>query len=68
MLKLAKELGIGVFKAMWQGLRDGRRAAWLPAQSWETLLEKPLDQVRQQLYIESPDTYREILQLQLANA
>ena len=68
MLKLAKELGIGVFKAMWQGLQDGRRAAWLPAQPWETLLEKPLDQVRQQLYIESPDTYREILQLQLANA
>ena len=68
MLKLSRELGAGVLKAMWQGFRDGRRAAWLPAQEWESLLERPLDEVRQQLHIERPDTYREILKLHMASA
>lgn len=66
MFKLMKELGPGVAKAMWQGYRDGRRAAWLPAQEWEHLLARPIDEVRQQLRITKPERYQEILDLRLA--
>ena len=68
MLKLSRELGAGVFKAMWKGFVDGRRAAWLPSQDWERLLNESLEEVRQQLRINPPDTYREILELYIAGA
>ena len=68
MLKLSRELGAGVFKAMWKGFRDGQHAAWLPAQNWERLLHEPLPEVRKQLRVNPPDTYREILELYIAQA
>ena len=69
MIKLQKELGSGVRKAMWQAYKAGRRAAWLPQQDWELLLSKPLEEVRQQLDISTPEIYQEIFEnYKLANA
>ncbi len=35
----------------------GGRAAWLPAQEWESLLPLPLDEVRARLRVEPPPSY-----------
>jgi len=40
--------------------RRGRRAAWLPAADWETLLERPLDAVRAELRVGPPPRYAEV--------
>ena len=45
----AADLGIG-----------GRRAAWLPAQDWEALLGRPLDEVRAQLGLGEPPRYEPV--------
>lgn len=67
--KIARELGSGVYKAAWRAHRAGKRAAWLPQQDWERLLHKPLEEVRQELGISPPETYKEILDTyQLVNA
>jgi ubiquinone biosynthesis protein COQ4 len=69
MYKLSRELGSGVRKAMWQAYKAGKRAAWLPQQDWEALLTQPLDEVRQQLMIEPPQSYTEVISAyRLANA
>jgi ubiquinone biosynthesis protein COQ4 len=69
MVKLHKELGSGVRKAMWQAYKAGKRAAWLPQQDWETLLSQPLEEVRQQLRVAPPEVYQQVFKnLQLANA
>jgi len=39
--------------------RRGRAAAWLPAADWEPLLERPLADVRGELAVGAPPTYRE---------
>ncbi|MEQ8483019.1 MAG: Coq4 family protein [Pseudomonadales bacterium] len=39
------------FGAAFRAWRDGRRAAWLPAQDWAELLPRPLDEVRTLLRI-----------------
>ncbi|MEE2914864.1 MAG: Coq4 family protein [Pseudomonadota bacterium] len=59
-LKLARELGQGIFSAVWQGYRAGKRARWLPEQAWEQLLHQPLDQVRHQLRVGEPVQYRSV--------
>ena len=59
-VKLARELGQGIFSAVWQGYRAGIRAIWLPEQAWEQLLHQPLDQVRQQLRVGEPAQYRSV--------
>jgi ubiquinone biosynthesis protein COQ4 len=43
-----------------QAFRRGRRAAWLPGQDWEHLLERPLDEVRAALRIGPPPAYEEV--------
>lgn len=69
MIKISRELGPGVRKAMWQAYQAGKKAAWLPQQDWEALLAKPLEEVRQQLNVLPPEIYRETLEdYQLANA
>lgn len=60
--KLTKELGPEVKKAVWHGYKAGKRAAWLPSQDWETLLALPIEEVRQQLGITPPVTYREVFE------
>lgn len=68
-IKISRELGSGVRKAMWQAYRAGKNAAWLPQQDWEALLAKPLEEVRQQLNVLPPAIYRETLEdYQPANA
>ncbi len=39
------------------GYRRGRKAAWLPSQDWEGLLERPLDEVRALLKLGAPREY-----------
>lgn len=39
------------------GYRRARRAEWLPAADWESLLAEPLDEVRRRLRIEPVETY-----------
>lgn len=69
MMKLQKELGPSVRKAMWQAYKAGKRAAWFPQQDWETLLTQPLEEIRQQLRIAPPEVYQEVVEnYKLANA
>ncbi len=69
LIKLQKELGSGVRKAMWQAYKAGKRAAWLPQQDWEALLTQPLAEVRQQLRVAPPEVYQEVIKnYRLANA
>lgn len=39
------------------GYRRGRKAAWLPSQDWESLLETPIDEVRARLDLGAPPVY-----------
>jgi ubiquinone biosynthesis protein COQ4 len=39
------------------GFRRGQRAAWLPAQDWESLLPLPVEKVREMLKLEAPAEY-----------
>lgn len=57
-IDLAKKFpGRGVFGAVWQAFRNGRKAAWLPAADWESLLAFPIEDVRAQLNIATPTKY-----------
>jgi len=47
----------GVFGAVLQAYRNGKRAAWLPGQDIEALLAEDLAQLRQRLKIAPPDAY-----------
>lgn len=40
--------------------RRGQKAAWLPEQHWETMLARPLDEVRRELRIEPIGDYQQI--------
>src|SRR5262249_48022013 len=46
-----------VFAAIWEGYRNGRRAAWLPGEDYETLLAEPLGAARTRLRIPEPTAY-----------
>ncbi len=59
--KLRQSLGAGVFRAAMRAFRAGRRAVWLPAQDWEALLERPVDEIRRQLGIDEPIAYRALI-------
>ena len=62
MLKIARENGDWrIAKAAWQGFRNGRRAAWLPAADWEKLLTQPLSTVRQTLNVNPPTIYSRLV-------
>jgi ubiquinone biosynthesis protein COQ4 len=39
------------------GFRRGLRAAWFPAQEWESLLALPVDEVRRRLKVDAPPDY-----------
>ncbi len=55
--KLSEYFGRGVFAAVWRAYRDGRQAAWLPGQDWQALLGQPLEGLRAELHIRSPERY-----------
>jgi ubiquinone biosynthesis protein COQ4 len=44
-------------KALWEGYRNGRRAAWLAGEDYERLLAEPLDAARRRLGIKEPVAY-----------
>jgi len=44
-------------KALWEGYRHGRRAAWLNGQDYERVLAEPLDSARRRLGIREPVAY-----------
>ncbi len=48
----------GVFKAVRQAFRIGRKAEWLPAQDWEALLKEPFEEVRAKLKLAEPTYYK----------
>lgn len=58
--KTSQELGKGVWRAFWRGFADGRRAAWLPAVDWESMLARPIDEVRAELRITEPTPYQAV--------
>ncbi len=47
-------------KLIREGYRRGKAAAWLPAQDWEALLERPLEEVRRELGVDAPPEYEEV--------
>lgn len=57
-----------IWKAIWEGYRHGRRATWWAGEDWEGLLSAPLDNVRKQLGVAKPETYREVFRDHLAAA
>jgi ubiquinone biosynthesis protein COQ4 len=60
-LKIARGSGDRrIFRAVWDAFRTGRRAAWLPAADWESLLSRPLAAVRQELGVTKPVVYAEM--------
>jgi ubiquinone biosynthesis protein COQ4 len=42
------------------GYRRSKKASWLPGADWETLLERPLDEVRQTLGVVAVESYAEL--------
>jgi len=44
-------------RAIWQGYRRGKAAAWLPGQDYEALLAEPLDAARARLNLTPPTFY-----------
>ena len=46
-------------RAVWEGWRHGKRAAWLHAEDYEALMAEPLDAARARLRIAEPLRYRE---------
>ena len=43
-----------------QAYRRGRKAEWLVDADWETLLEQPIDQVREELGVGEPPVYEQM--------
>ena len=50
----------GARKTIRRGYGRGRRAAWLPGADWETLLGRPLDDVRAELGLGALPEYAEV--------
>jgi ubiquinone biosynthesis protein COQ4 len=51
---------VGIWRAVREGYRLGKKARWFPAADWEALLEKPVEEVRAALGMGVPAIYREI--------
>ncbi len=47
-------------RVIFDGFRRGQKAAWLPAQEWETLLALPVEEVRSRLGLGSPPVYTRV--------
>lgn len=47
-------------KLIREGFRRGRKANWLVDQDWETLFERPLDEVREELGVGPPPVYDQL--------
>ncbi len=49
-----------IWSAMWQAYMLGRKCSWLPGVEWETLMNKPLEEVRSLLKIQLPTKYNKL--------
>lgn len=58
--RLYQGAGFAVFGALWRGYRDGKKAKWLLAADWETLLEQSLESVRELYGIPAPERYQQL--------
>ena len=59
-LKSLKVTGNRLFaRAVWEGYRHGKRAAWLAGEDYEALLAEPIDAARHRLGIVVPSAYLE---------
>jgi ubiquinone biosynthesis protein COQ4 len=58
--QMTKRYGWSVPKAVLAAYRDGKKAKWLPAEDWETLLSQPIGQVRASLNIRPPQRYQDL--------
>ena len=47
-------------KLIREGFRRGRKARWLVDQDWETLFERPIDEVREELGVGPPPVYEQL--------
>jgi ubiquinone biosynthesis protein COQ4 len=63
IFQIGKSLGWAVPRAAYRAYRDGKKAAWLPAQDWESLLSQPIGTVRAQLSIRPPQQYQALRHL-----
>ena len=52
--------GAAARRAILDGFRRGRKAAWLPAQDWESMLALRVSEVRHRLNLEEPPVYVEV--------
>ncbi len=55
-----KARGYPMVKAMWEGYRRGRRAAWLLGEDYEALMAEPLEAARRRLGLSRPAVYESI--------
>jgi len=53
--------GQPVWRAIFEGYRHGRSAAWLPGADWEALLAQPVETIRGQFAVKPATCYRKIL-------
>jgi hypothetical protein len=65
-IKAARIGRLDVLGVWWQALRRARRARFLLAQDWEALLERPLEEVRNELGLLPLPTYEPLEIEQLA--
>jgi len=57
-LKSLRVTGNTLFaKAVWEGYKRGKKAQWLSAEDYETLLHEPIDQARARLGLTEPVAY-----------
>lgn len=52
--------GVAVFPALWRAYRDGKRATWSLGLDWEAVLERPLDNLRDEMTIRAPVRYERL--------
>jgi ubiquinone biosynthesis protein COQ4 len=52
--------GQGTWRAVYEAWRNGRKAAWLPAQDYERLFAEPLEAARRRLNLTPPGRYEAV--------
>jgi len=52
--------GKPAMRAIWEGYRRGRQAAWLPAEDYQRLLAEPLETARARLNLPPPTAYQAV--------